>query len=1176
MTKNLQYFNNSERRLAALLAAGASALALGIAAPALAQTVDQVPDASEASDEDVDEVVVTGSRIRRPVDAATPITEIGSEQIERRGFTNIIDGLNEIPLVSGSVTNAGGNVQFGDNNAFVNLLNLGTNRTLTLVNGRRFVGANQATIFTPGNAPGAQVDLTIINNALIERTEIQTVGGGAVYGADAVAGVVNVVLKDDFEGLDVTAQGGFTDEIDGGNYRITGAWGKNFLDGRANITVAGEYSDADLIRGGGSRPFLAAQIAGFNNPLNGLNGPTASDGVSSVAFQGGIVNPLIPNNGIINTAQLLSGGTNNAFFPGTATQTSQDANFNNFVAQTGLTPLEFGAANPGIDPNLFIGTFGNAGLVPVVPNTDPATNGFLPNIAVPLGFNSNGDIVPFSFGNITPPNLADQNSVPGGDGFNDPTLVNLRSAQERIVLNASLRFDFNDNVRYKSNFIWADIENTSIEGALSNFVGGSATAGSRSIPIFVDDNPFLNDQARGVIADLRAQGLTLPQIDGRDVLFLGRNLNDLTGEIFSGNESRTFRTEQVIEGDFNKFNREFYWDVSFVYGRNTSDNNGGTNIRDIEFALATDVVADANGNPVCQQQTLDAPQDVGIRNPNAGTVNIAPEVGRTPTAAQVAACVPLNLFGAGNASQAAIDNILIDDPSRNVSEQLYAAASFGGEIIQLPAGALSFNSQFEWRRDSLEFIPGESFALGLARNTLGQGTEGALRYFEGGTEFLLPVFGGDFAPFGFERLELEGAVRVVSRNQTTVNEFSDSPEVTDVTFNAGGRWSPVDGVTFRGFRARSVRSASIVELFGAAQTGFTGFGGANHPCDEDNITGGPDSGIRAQNCALALNLLGLPADTLDGFQVPGSGRPAATGGNPFLQNEVADNWTVGVVLQPSFIPNLTIESDWFAIDIDGLAGLTATLNSCFDSTDFPVVSLAGTPACDQLVFTVDDGTGNFVIPEVNPLNGAALPSPAASALIGTTAGINSPFQFGFIQFPNLNQGGREFRALNSTIRYNFAAGDVFTPLGNFIGQDNLGSNWGDIFLSGTVLYIDRDDTSADGTFEDTDEAAGEPGTSQYQTRLDINHRLGKFSHQLQWFRNHQTVDDITNDSDLAELSPLFVNPSTNVFNYNVGYEFTDNITGRIVVNNLTQATTNRNFGLQGIGRSFVLSVQARF
>ncbi len=1147
----------NQRRFRLALGAGASFGVLAFASMAAAQEVETIPPAPVAEEASGDTVVVTGSRIRRQVDTTIDVTEIGAAEITDRGFTNVIEGIEQLPFVGAGVNNQGGNVQFGDNNAFPDLLNLGTNRTLSLVNGRRFVGANQATVFVPDNQNGAQVDLTVINPALIERTEILTVGGGPIYGADAVAGVVNVILKDDFEGKQLLLQGGLTQEGDGGNYRASGVWGKNFLGGRANITLAGEYSHSDLIRSslGGNRVADQA-LASFLNPLN----LSATDGIPSTIFQGGTTNPLIPTGGILATSQFLTAASNGAFFPNTGTQ-----------FPGGLSAFQFAQTPAGqaIDPALFIGTFGNVGQTLRIPNTDPATSAFLPFRAVTLQFDPSGNLVPFNFGDIQPPLAAQRGLVVGGDGFPNAGFNNLQSEQTRYAFNALGKYEFSDSLRWKGNLLFADVENASIGAPLSANPLGNTTAGNRSLPVYIDQNPFFNAGNLATINGLVGQGLTVPTIGGDRVLYLGRSLLDVTGPIDSGNRSRTYRIENVLEGEFEAIDRQFNWDISFVYGR--SDNkNFNENVLDVEFALAADVVQGANG-PVCRQQTLGAPEPIAVRNPGLAFINTGLPTPVTPTAEQIAACQPLNLFGFGAPSQAAIDYILTDVDSSNSSQQFYGAGSLGGEVIELPGGPLQFNSQFEWRRESNEFTPGAVFGLGLAQNTLGQPSQGVLRFFEGGTEFVAPIFGGDVRPFAFNLLELSGAVRVVNRTiSSNLNTAADNADgSTAVTFTAGGRYSPVEGLTFRGNRTRSVRSPSVVELVGAGVTGFTAGGSADFACDADNVNGGPPGGIRRANCISYFAALGLPASLADTLQLPNSARPAAGASNPGLDNEIANNWTVGVVIRPSFIPGLTIESDWVSVDLSGQIGLTLNINACFDSPDFPNTIVGGFDVCNSFVPAVENPMvpGQFVIPAVNPLTGAA---------VNPVAGIGSPTanqiagSVGFAFFPTVNQGLTELRALNSTITYQFELADVLGSMAN---------NWGGVQTRGAVYYLDRFDNFATGAANSLNPAAGEPGNPTFRTRLDFAHSIGKLTHTLQWFRDSSTVVNVAIPSEqFPDQTFDFSRPAFNTFNYNVRYEISDNITARFVVNNLTNARLFEEANLAGdtIGRRFIGSVQFNF
>ena len=231
---------------------------LATSAPAWSQATTQQstspsPSTSSAQDqseaEQLEEVVVTGSRIARPqYEGVIPGVQVGEKDIEERLFTNAGDILNDVPLVGGGAslngTNGGQTASLGV--TYIDLLNLGTARTLTLVNGRRFVSNNSATIFVSGNETGSQVDASTIPVALIDRVDILTVGGAATYGADAVSGVVNYVLKDKYEGAEINIIGGQTFEYnDAGRIAVNATVGKSFLDDRLNVAVSGEYSKID-------------------------------------------------------------------------------------------------------------------------------------------------------------------------------------------------------------------------------------------------------------------------------------------------------------------------------------------------------------------------------------------------------------------------------------------------------------------------------------------------------------------------------------------------------------------------------------------------------------------------------------------------------------------------------------------------------------------------------------------------------------------------------------------------------------------------------------------------------------------------------------------------------------------------------------------------------------------
>jgi outer membrane receptor protein involved in Fe transport len=226
-------------------ATASAALAIALAAhPVLAQDTD-VANAADAAASDDEVIVVTGSRIaRREYSQPNPIVVLDSDNIEQSGETNLTEFLSEQPALIGSQTStlsAGSNLanaqQVGVN--FLNLRNLGVDRTLVLVDGRRHVAGYPGT---------AAVDINTIPTDLVESVDVLTGGASAIYGADGVSGVVNFVLKRDFEGLRVRGQTGISQRGDAG-YRfgaITG--GQNFADDRANITLSYEFNEQDRFK----------------------------------------------------------------------------------------------------------------------------------------------------------------------------------------------------------------------------------------------------------------------------------------------------------------------------------------------------------------------------------------------------------------------------------------------------------------------------------------------------------------------------------------------------------------------------------------------------------------------------------------------------------------------------------------------------------------------------------------------------------------------------------------------------------------------------------------------------------------------------------------------------------------------------------------------------------------
>lgn len=205
------------------------------------------------------EIVVTGSRIPRAnFDSAQPTLVLGAEQLETRGYTNVGDALDEIPAfgVPGNNAVGGQSGSFGAGQTFVNFFGLGDQRTLTVVNGRRFVSSNTASIFGVTGA-GSQVDFNVIPTLIVDRIETVAVGGAPIYGSDAIAGTVNILTRRKFEGIKLDAQYGISERGDAPEYRIGALGGLTFGGDRGSVVAALEFNKS-------------AGLAGTDRPRAGL------------------------------------------------------------------------------------------------------------------------------------------------------------------------------------------------------------------------------------------------------------------------------------------------------------------------------------------------------------------------------------------------------------------------------------------------------------------------------------------------------------------------------------------------------------------------------------------------------------------------------------------------------------------------------------------------------------------------------------------------------------------------------------------------------------------------------------------------------------------------------------------------------------------------------------------
>ena len=277
----------------------ATAVQLVLAGSVALTSANVIAQDAATESADVEKIQVTGSRIsRQGAIAPSPVTAISGESLLNSGAMNIGEVLNELPSLANTFS-LGNSGQF-IGTAGLNILDLrgmGTDRTLVLVDGKRHVSSSAGT---------AAVDTNTIPTTWIERVEIVTGGASAVYGADAVTGVVNFILKKNIEGFDISATQGFAQENGYKNDKYQASYGFNFDNDRGNIAFAAEYSSQESLDAL-DNPWTATAYR--NMSFESIMGyEREEDQLNSTAFPD---NFYTPNAGyyVLNNAGVFGGGT---------------------------------------------------------------------------------------------------------------------------------------------------------------------------------------------------------------------------------------------------------------------------------------------------------------------------------------------------------------------------------------------------------------------------------------------------------------------------------------------------------------------------------------------------------------------------------------------------------------------------------------------------------------------------------------------------------------------------------------------------------------------------------------------------------------------------------------------------------------------------------------------------
>ncbi|WP_439106044.1 TonB-dependent receptor domain-containing protein [Congregibacter sp.] len=957
-----------------------SVLSLSVAAAVASLTAATSSSvfAQQSEDIQLEEVVVTGSRIAGDPNAtgSQPVQSLNAEDIAISGEFSISDLVNDIPALFSSSTSENsidGNNADDDGANILNLRGLGAARTLVLVDGRRHVA---------GSAGTQAVDVGSIPMQLIERVEVLTGGASAVYGADAVTGVVNFVLKDDYEGFDVDLMSGISGEGDANQTSVSAIWGNNFSNGRGNIAVAVDYRTDEGLEAGerGADGVLIGSGRDWVNPdLRFQQGDISGD-TPNFAQYFNYANTGLTDFGLpIPSQEQFIADYQSEFGMAPAITAAEEALFSQ-AANAPQRAVEVGRTFP------FTSGYGY-----IIPGNPYSFGGFDPAVDIDLDGNGRGDCLDSftgynssfgaaSFGvvggcwNVG----ADGSYAPvqdgrvagnfqgfGGDSFN--TIQQPRgyiiTPEDKATINLIGHFDVNERMTAfgEVKYSWQENENVEAPTSYWDLLFGDK------------DNPFLPAFIQPLAQELGGVAITV------DPIGLGPSTRTT--------ERETYRIVGGLEGSFAN---GWTYEVSANYGRFEQRIERSNEVIFDRYLAAIDAVTDEGSGEATCRSSVDptaplttTPFDIPVVDP--GYFSFTPGDGQ---------CVPLNIWaGQTGITPEAVDFVTRSTTTQTTIEQTVFSGFIAGDTedwFSLPAGPIAFATGLEYRKEE-SALEWDSYARGVlpAGSPFGEGTnisdvsDNAQLLFQPSLaninetgdydatdiflEVSVPLLEG--APFA-ESLVIDAAVR--GSDYSTIGEA--------FTWKTGLSWAPVEDIRFRATFAEAVRAPNINELF-APTTGTTFR--PNDPCDAAQLTAiaGEDPALAAQiqaNCVADFSAIGL--NPVDGsgnytFADPLSAAfPGTEGGNDQLQEETAETLTVGLVFQPTFLEGLTVSVDYWQIEIeDAIEAVSAQdiVDACYRG------STLNEAFCGSFTRNGDSGSaqfGGFNFLEQSLVNFAALES----------------------------------------------------------------------------------------------------------------------------------------------------------------------------------------------------------
>lgn len=1026
--------NLKQLLLCSSLLVGASFASSGIA---FAQDVDPELENTEAEsiliadedlfeEEEMDSIVVTGSRIKRDsFTSISPLQVISTELSQDVGLFDPATILQRSEAASGQQIDAsfqGFVLDNGPGSQTLNIRGLGADRTLLLLNGRRIA---------PAGVEGAPTSpsINLLPGSLIERYDLLLDGASSIYGSDAVAGVGNVILRKDFEGLELNAFGNANPRGGGDDYTVSGAWGVNSDRGFFGIGAEYDYRDEIKIE---DRDFLSGCDTHYEVTENGE--------IRTVGIRDRLtVENRTPGVTVSDNACKVSGISGRIFNP-----------------FTNLGSIYF-------TPNA-----GNSG----IPNYDESTGGLAPR-----DVDLNGDgIRDVDFQNV---NVNGSNQA--------RTFI---SEQKRVSIMGfgeyTLEGEANITPFFEVLYTRADInaDNTG-QGQIFPYVPAANAFNPCNIATGVDCRAAQN--AGGLFGNTLSTGFSLPvlpifAIEG------DRNNFDITQE-----QTRLVGgIKGDIPWMNNELFNDWTFEASGMYSRSEGSSvRYGVREDRLALSLGIDPTFDFDGDGIVDN-TGDGIADDYDRNVNFGITVGAPIIGVNTAAGIIApcdvsalsnpglapsdlaaGCVPVNLFAPsvlGSAigtfsSQAERDYLFGERSFDTIYEQTTFNALVTGQVGKTGAGPIGVAAGFEIRTDKINSAPNAVASNGLFFGfTADRGAVGQKTIKELFVEVDIPLV-ADYPLF--ERLDLNLSGRF------TDEEYYGSAG----TYSIKGGWSPVSSLLLKASYGTSFRAPNLRENFLAGQTGFNT---VSDPCavpDEAFATGVYDAALDDRDSAILDNCrregrdpltVGTdPLGNLLGTQETASVEISA-GGTLDLEPETSTSFTTGFAFSQPFFEDFDLDfgMNYYDIKVSGAViepSAAFIVNDCFareDGTRSPFCDRIQTGGARSLVNFVSAG---FINQDEETVRGLDINSRFGYEFTA----FEQPIDFGLnVRATKLIERSSLFIDENGDELFDEDAGEFGFP--EWTGTATGTLDWKDYRLTWQTRYIGEVEQQADGIDEFSD------------------------------------------------------------------------------------------------------------